>query len=121
MRQDERFSKQERILKREEFRQIYHRGRRYHFPLFTIFALDNAQDVCRLGVTVTKRIGAAVVRNRCKRLLRETFRRNKRLFPVSIDIVVNVKHPMIKATYTEVNTQFQSFIGKLMSDEKASR
>lgn len=114
MRPNERISKHERILKRADFRQVYSRGRCYHLPLFTIFALDNARDVCRLGVTVTKRIGRAVVRNRCKRLLKETFRRNKRLFPVPLDIVVNVKHPMINATYAEVDRQFRRFIEKLM-------
>lgn len=121
MHPNERFSKHERILKQADFRQVYSRGRRYHFPLFTIFVLDNAQDVCRLGITVTKRIGRAVVRNRCKRLLKETFRRNKRFFPVPMDIVVNVKHSMINATYAEVDKQFRRFIEKLMEASETNR
>ncbi len=119
MQRDEQFARNERILKRQEFRQIYDRGRRYHFPLFTIFALRNAQDRSRLGITVTRRTGSAVVRNRCKRLLREVFRRNKERFPIPMDVVVNARYSMVEATYAEVEAQFLSFIEKLGTESEA--
>jgi ribonuclease P protein component len=92
---------------------VYDQGQRYHFPLFTVFARQNAQAQSRLGVTVTKRIGRAVVRNRCKRLVKEVFRRNKWRLPAKLDLVVNVKHPMAEATYQEAESQFLRFIKKL--------
>lgn len=42
----------------------------------------------RLGVTVGKRIGPAVQRNRIKRVVREVFRQNKSLFPADCDVVL---------------------------------
>lgn len=118
MQRHERFTKAERLLKRREFRHVYDQGQRYHFPLFTVFALKNAQTNSRLGVTVTKRIGSAVARNRCKRLVREAFRRNKRRLPATLDVVVNVKQPMMEATYREVESQFLSFIRNLETDHR---
>ena len=43
----------------------------------TLFVLPNRQDVTRLGVIATRRMGGAVIRNRSKRLVREIFRLNK--------------------------------------------
>lgn len=118
MQQDERFTKAERLLKPREFRHVYDQGQRYHCTLFTVFALPTAQEHSRLGVTVTKRIGKAVVRNRCKRLVKEVFRRNKGRLPVKLDLVVNVKHPMAAALYGEVENQFLRFIKKLGAERR---
>jgi len=113
MQRDERFTKAERLRKRSEFRQVYDQGRPYHFPLFTVFALQTAQDKSRLGITVTKRVGHSVARNRCKRLVREVFRRNKWQLPGGLDLVVNVKQPMVDAGYADVESDFLKFIQKL--------
>jgi len=121
MQRDERYTKAERLLKRREFRHVYDQGQRYHFPLFTVFVLKTAQENSRLGVTVTKRIGSAVARNRCKRLVKEVFRRNKWRLPVDLDMVVNAKHPMVEATYQEVENQFLTFIKKLATTPRVGQ
>lgn len=51
--------------------------------------------LCRMGIAVSRKIGAAVVRNRAKRLVREAFRRIPDLVPQGIDIVVIVRSPLI--------------------------
>ena len=48
---------------------------------------------CRLGITASRKIGGAVVRNRAKRLVREAFRALGELFPPGIDLVVIVRKP----------------------------
>lgn len=113
---DERFTKAERLRKRPEFRQVYAAGRRYNLPLFTIFALPTPRGKTRLGVTVTKKIGRAVERNRAKRLIREVFRRNKNRIEGSFDLVVNVKDKLVEATYREVEADFLTFIARLGRD-----
>lgn len=47
----------------------------------------------RLGITVSRRVGTAVVRNRAKRLIREAFRRTQELWPADIDVVVIARQP----------------------------
>jgi len=84
----------DRLKKRYEFRQVQLNGRRIHTPHFLIVVHPNTLRKPRLGITVTKKVGNAVERNRIKRVVREVFRRNRALFPPSHDVVFIAKrHP----------------------------
>lgn len=85
------FAKSERLLKPEDFARVRKLGKRHFTRSFTIYLLPNGLDRARLGLSVSARIGNAVVRNRIKRLLREYFRLHKRSFPESVDIHISVK------------------------------
>jgi ribonuclease P protein component len=100
------YQKFERLRVSYQFKWVYDKGRRYNSPLFTFFVLKNNEPVSRLGVTVTRKIGNAVERNRCKRILREIFRHNKTLLTTAYDLVFNVKKAMLKASYQEVTLEF---------------
>jgi len=85
------FTKEERLLKPEEFARVRKTGKRLSTKSFTFYLLPNDLAIKRLGLAVSSRVGGAVKRNRVKRLLREFFRLNKALFPESTDILVTVK------------------------------
>lgn len=70
-------TRRERIRRRPEFLRVQQGGVRTRGRYLTLFALPNDQDVSRLGVIATRRLGNAVIRNRSKRLVREIFRLNK--------------------------------------------
>src|SRR3989304_1282573 len=82
------FLKSERLLDRKDFVNLNRFGRKLRSEHFTISLMKNGWGVTRLGIAVSKRIGNAVQRNRFKRLIRESFRLNKTLFPGSHDIVI---------------------------------
>jgi len=84
------FPKSLRLRKRQEFQKVYAKGRKRYTKLFTIHVLENGLGHPRLGITVTKKVGKAHVRNRWKRLIREAFRLNRHRLP-PWDIVVTVK------------------------------
>ena len=73
----ERFSTRERIRRRADYLRIQREGSRTHGRFVTLVGLPNGSDTPRLGVTASRRLGAAAARNRAKRLIREVFRRNK--------------------------------------------
>ncbi len=93
-----RFPATQRVRKRPEFQQIQANGRRVTTPHFVLLvsARAPAEDLpqARLGVTVSRKVGNAVVRNRAKRLIREAFRATRSLWPADVDLVVIVKRPL---------------------------
>jgi ribonuclease P protein component len=104
------FPKSDRILKRVEFRRVYEQGRRLHARYFTAFILPSQNERPRIGITATRKIGNAVERNRARRLLREAFRKNKWLVPAGVDIVINVKRPLVEAAYGDLEGDFIAFL-----------
>jgi ribonuclease P protein component len=96
------FRPDERIRKRTEYLSIYQHGTRLHARHFTIVAQKNELGYGRLGITVSKKVGDAVRRNRVKRLIREYFRLNKTRFVTSRDIVVIGKKGMPRLSYQDV-------------------
>jgi ribonuclease P protein component len=82
----QRFPKTERLLRRKDFLRVPSVGRRVHTAHFVVMV--QRAERRRLGITVTKRIGGAVVRNRIRRLVREAFRLQLGLFPERCEMVV---------------------------------
>jgi len=86
-----RFPKNERLLKRGDFVNLNRSGSRHYTDHFIVIHRKNGLGFTRLGVTVGKKVGKAVKRNRIKRLIREFFRHNKSDLIQGYDIAVIVK------------------------------
>lgn len=80
-------------MKRSDFRRTERKGRRVSAKHFIVYARKNPFDSSRLGLTVSRKVGNAVVRNRYKRRVREIFRRNKADIARGYDYVVIVRRP----------------------------
>lgn len=88
---DERFGKAYRLLKRPQFLHARRRGRRAEGRFIIVYAVANDVGHPRLGVTASRKVGNAVVRNRWKRRLREIFRCGKQHFGDHHDVVIIIK------------------------------
>ena len=94
-----RFTKDERIRKKNEFIRVYSEGKRYICPEFLAFYLikkeknstGNTNFPARLGMSVGRKFGNSVVRNKIKRRIREVFRLNKHLLLKGCDIIIHPK------------------------------
>jgi ribonuclease P protein component len=65
----------------------------------------------RLGISVPRRVGAAVARNRVRRRLREIFRRSRMLFlPDSASLVVNARPSAAAASFRELSEDFEAAV-----------
>ncbi|MBI4446022.1 MAG: ribonuclease P protein component [Acidobacteria bacterium] len=109
-----RFFRQERLQNRRDFLEIYERGDRIHTPHFVLYVLENRLSHHRLGVTVSRKLGKPVRRNRIKRRLREIFRMQKDVLAVPCDLVVNAKRSAGTASFEELSTQFVHALQKWM-------
>ncbi len=88
-----RFSKSQRLLKRKNFLILSEEGTICHSSLFIGVFKENTETVCseRLGITVSKKVGNSVSRNRIKRLVREYWRIYFPLKEKNIDINIIAK------------------------------
>ncbi len=83
-----RFGKASRLTSRREFLAVQERGKKLHSGAYVVLALVNELDRARLGVTVSSRVGNAVVRNREKRWVREAFRAASSRLPPADYVVI---------------------------------
>lgn len=85
------FRKRDRLTLAREYQGTYRAGvRKVRGPLI-VFARPNGLDRSRLGLSVGRRVGNAVARNRVKRMVRESFRTLRSEMPRGYDLVVSVR------------------------------
>lgn len=63
------------IHQNTDFRRVYGRGKSCTSPALVVYCLKNRAGVCRIGITTSKKLGGAVERNRCRRIIKEAYRR----------------------------------------------
>lgn len=100
-----------------EYRAVYGKGQRFHSPYFSAFILPTATNEARLGLTATRKVGKAVVRNRCKRRMREVFRhhQSESLYGVGYDLVINAKTELAIAEISLIAQAFQQTLQRFHS------
>jgi ribonuclease P protein component len=104
--QGESFPRSARLLRHADFEQVYKRGRRHFSTNMTVFYLERAASGgMRVGFTVGKVLGGAVVRNRMKRRLREAVRLEGLRTDVAVDIVINPKKSLLTAEFPELRKE----------------
>lgn len=88
------FSKSQRLLKPSEFKHVFEKRQSAHNAHFGIYAVKNTVGHARVGLVVSKKVSKkAVIRNRIKRQVRESFRLQQNAFG-AIDFVVVAKAPL---------------------------
>jgi ribonuclease P protein component len=104
----ETFSRDDRLRKRREFEECYASGVRIsgrHIQVF--FLAGGSLGRPRLGISVPRRVGNAVERNRVRRRLREIFRRNRGLFAArEARLVVNARPSAAGVSFQELSEDY---------------
>ena len=113
------FTSAEHVRKRADFELIYKTGFKRSGRLMTMFTMEREAGPARLGIAATRKMGAAVERNRAKRLVRELFRHNKPA--AAVDVVVVPRREMLRASYDRVESEFRSLLNPSTRPRPASR
>ena len=79
---------------------------------FRILIRPNQRSQARLGVTVTKKVGSAVIRNRIKRHVREYFRLNKHLLPPGHDVLIIALKGAAKLDHHSVQEELKILVDR---------
>jgi ribonuclease P protein component len=85
---DHTFPQRVRLKTPAQFKTVYDQKRSVSDGLLVVYAAANGLQHPRVGLSVSRKVGNAVVRNRWKRLLREAFRLNRHALPVGIDFIL---------------------------------
>jgi ribonuclease P protein component len=104
-----------RVRNRRDFERAYAEGQKVVAREFALFALANGLEHSRLGVTTTKRLGKAVVRNRGRRLVREAYRTHRHELPSGWDLVFVVRPPLYKRSAADLGAIMVAATAELSS------
>jgi len=89
------------IKKTKSFKIVYGSGRQAVNPYFVMYVRHNDSNISRLGITVSKKVGKAVIRNRVRRLVKESCRLRAAKVTKGMDIVI-VARPAVANLEREV-------------------
>lgn len=76
------------IKENSDFQKVMKNGKWYASECLTIYVLENALNINRVGVAVGKKAGKSVVRNRIKRLIRENYRIRENAIKQGFDVLI---------------------------------
>lgn len=95
------------------FRRLYQRGKSAGNRYMVIYFRPNRLGFNRLGLTVSTKLGHAVVRNRIRRRLREIYRASEPHLKQGFDLVIVARSAMVDAPFSALNAAFLSLTDRL--------
>jgi ribonuclease P protein component len=102
------------LRRRNEFQTVYRQGVKVSGRFVVVFGLLREGEGCRLGITATRRLGGAVVRNRARRRIRELFRRHAAaLDALPVDVVVNARSGCNDVSWASLDADFERCVTTL--------
>ena len=104
-----------RLHKSWEYQLVRKMGCKYNTPHFVLLVSENTKNNSRLGVTVTRKVGNAVARNRLKRITREFFRKSITEYSIK-DYSVIVKRGSTLLSSSELTTELNTLFLKMAMD-----
>lgn len=103
------------LKKNYEFVRIYKKGKFFVGKYIVIYVLKNRLGTNRLGITVNKKVGKSVIRNRTKRLVRESYRLYENYIPAGLDIVFVARSVETEYGLAEIRREMKFLLKKVQA------
>ena len=107
----------ESLKKNDDFRTVYKNGKSFANKYLVMYVMvnnykKNNQNINRLGISISKKVGNSVVRHHFCRLVRESYRLHEEMFNSGLDIVVVARTSAKNCKYSEIESALLH-LGKL--------
>lgn len=109
----------EGLRKNHEFQEVYKNGVSRANKYLVMYVSENHQDINRLGISVSKKVGNSVVRHRVKRLVKESYRLHEDIFNSGLNIVITARASAASIPYSKMESAVLH-LGKLHNIVKKS-
>jgi ribonuclease P protein component len=116
------FRKHEHLLTPRQFQEVYDRRRSASDAGLIVYGRENGLAYTRVGLSVSRKYGGAVQRNRLRRLYREAFRLSKEQIPVGMDLVLiprSQEEPVLEALQKSLVKLASQVQKKMLKDAAA--
>ena len=112
--------KRGRLSRSAEFERVYRQGRSVGNRFLVLYSFPRTSagepaDGTRLGVSVSRKVGGAVDRNKVKRLLREAFRAEASRLPADVDVVIVARPDALELVEREGLAGVQAAVAELVA------
>ncbi len=109
-----RFTRTQRITRKVEYQAIYSKGKSVSTTGLRVYGLAQTSELKpKLGISISKKVGKATVRNRLKRYFREIFRLHQYDIKLGSQIVIVAKPECVALTYQELEQRIMQVLEKL--------
>lgn len=100
------------IKKNYDFEKIIKTNKAVRSKYFVLYYKENDNKNYRFGISVGKKLGNAVLRNKYKRRLRSIIDNNQKLYENDLDYIIILREPSLNLTFLELNERFIEIINK---------
>lgn len=101
-------NKRQRIKSNEDFQKVFKKGKSFANRQFVVYCLPKeGQEKFRIGLSVSKKLGNAVLRNQIKRYIRQVFLELKEEVRPDMDYVIIARHPAATLNFHETKQSLQ--------------
>jgi ribonuclease P protein component len=105
------------LTRRGDFEVVFRKGVSSASRYLVMYATPNELDISRLGLSISKKVGKAVKRNRLKRLLREAMRKGLEGLALNCDFVIIAKKSSVEAELDDFSQDIKRFLSKLVHEK----
>ncbi len=95
-----------------QFRFVYNKGKSSANKYLVIFVVKNSGETNRLGISISKKVGKSVVRNRIRRRIKESYRSLEDNIKVGYDIVFLARQGANGSEYNDIHRSIKSLLNR---------